>query len=167
MKFSEKIREMAKSYFDILDQEDFSHGFTYVERVTRMAMMIGKKEGADLEIIEAAALLHDIGRANEVIGGKDHAEVGAGLEAKILQDADRLDALGAVDVARVIASSLQSQKHKRPIFVDVPYDEEKDTKKASSAIHYLIKKSKVSKRKPENFNTEVGKKWQRTGLSLC
>ncbi len=78
------------------------------------------------------------------------------LEAKILQDADRLDALGAIDIARVIGSSLQSKQFIRPIYIDEPYTGESDGKK--SAIHYLIHKTVQPKRKPENFNTKTGRK---------
>jgi len=107
-----------------------------------MALRIGKEEGADLEVVEAAALLHDIARAMEDRGDiSDHAEEGAriaqpllevsgfpkekikpvcrciqvhrfrdgmaaeSLEAKVLQDADRLDVIGAIGIARLFTRS--------------------------------------------------------------
>ena len=36
------------------------HGFDHIERVYRMAERLALAEGADLEIVHAAALLHDI-----------------------------------------------------------------------------------------------------------
>jgi len=189
----EKIKEIAKSYFNDLDKNDFSHNFTHVERVTRLALYIGKLEGGDEEVLEVASLLHDIARGAQDRGEvKDHAEESArlakdilnkvgfhkdkidnvvhtisvhrctpekppkSLEAKILQDADRLDALGAVAVARAIGSSFQSKGHKRPIYKDEPYNGLGDSNK--STVHYISHEIRQPKRKPENFNTETGRK---------
>lgn len=79
------------------------------------------------------------------------------IEGKILRDADYLDAMGAIDVIRVAASSLQSKKYKRPIFVDEPY-EDNDGMELASAYHYLIYKVKHPKHQPENFYSKLGKK---------
>ncbi len=193
MKFTKKIKQEARKYFQELNKNDFSHNFSHVERVTQLAKQIGKKEGADLEVLEAASLLHDIARVKEDRGEVvDHAQEGARMaaeilkkidfpqqkidqvchcilvhrwnkngqpqtiEAEILQDADRLDALGAVDISRVFASALQSEKYGCPIYVDQPYKSKDD--RNLSAIHYIIYKLNEPKRLPENFNTKTGRK---------
>jgi uncharacterized protein len=123
----------------LLEQEAGAHGWDHAERVWRLCEKIGIREGADLGILELAALLHDIGRGKEkASGGKVcHAAAGAEqareileqhglppetvervthciaahrfrgegsrprtLEARVLFDADKLDALGAVGVGR-------------------------------------------------------------------
>lgn len=76
------------------------------------------------------------------------------LEAKILRDADYLDAMGAVDIARVIASALQSEKYKKPIYIDREYKEGDDPN--FSAIHFLFYKLNHPKHKPKNFYTKIG-----------
>jgi uncharacterized protein len=130
-----KIEIAAKKYFV---NASGCHDWTHVERVYNLAMNIGKKEGADLNILAAACLLHDIGRREEMKshGKFCHAEMGAQLaekilaklkldkeivdnivhciithryrnnhepktiEAKVLFDADKIDSIGAIGVAR-------------------------------------------------------------------
>lgn len=60
--------EQARAYYP---GDDPVHGFEHVIRVYRLAEKLGKAEGADLEILHTAALLHDSrgadprGEANE------------------------------------------------------------------------------------------------------
>mgnify|MGYP000448164351 CR=1 FL=1 len=128
--------EQARAWYTGADP---IHAFDHVERVYHMAERLARAEGADLEIVRAAALLHDAegatpgheSRATHHQASADFAaEVLAGegwsqeriaavqhcirahrfrqgeppqtLEARILFDADKLDVLGAVGVARVI-----------------------------------------------------------------
>lgn len=188
----DKILKEVDRYYKELDKSDFSHNFDHVIRVEKLAKRIGKDEGADQEILEAACLLFDVARGWEDKGKvKDHAQAGAKiarnvlskvgfpaekidgvchailvhrkskkrkpktLEAKILQDADYLDAMGAVDVARVIASALQSKKYKKPVYVEVPSSNLRYEN--ISAIHYLLHKLKHNKMKPKNFHTKLGR----------
>jgi uncharacterized protein len=62
------IWEIADSYYP---KHDWAHGRSHVERVLKMAIEIGKQEGADLEIIELATILHDIFENREAHGGID------------------------------------------------------------------------------------------------
>ncbi|MCD6426848.1 MAG: HD domain-containing protein [Caldisericaceae bacterium] len=117
-----------------------AHDLEHTFRVLKLAKRIAEKEGkVNMEVIELAALLHDIARVKEdsdKTGNTDHAVLGAEMarkilsdlgypnetvdavchairthrfrgenvpetiEAKILFDADKLDAIGAVGIAR-------------------------------------------------------------------
>lgn len=53
--------EQARAWYD---PHDPVHGFDHVLRVLRLAERLGREEGADLEILRAAALLHDAAGAH-------------------------------------------------------------------------------------------------------
>ena len=134
--------EMARGYYL---ENDSAHGFDHVLRVWRLAERIGLVEGADMAILKAAALLHDVGRAEQQRRGICHAKAGAEkardilrgypsemveavveairqhrfrgekppstTEAKVLYDADKLDAIGAIGVARAYAIAGARKQH--------------------------------------------------------
>src|SRR3989304_9685458 len=63
------------------------HGFDHVLRVLHMAERIGAELGADLEILRAAALLHDAAGAAPGAGGgrQTHEQASADLAAEVLR----------------------------------------------------------------------------------
>ncbi|MBN1283690.1 MAG: HD domain-containing protein [Proteobacteria bacterium] len=80
----EAVTEEARAHFT---RSRGSHGWDHTERVRSLALHIGRREGADLEILEMAALLHDIGRhrEDESLGEVCHAKEGARLARSILE----------------------------------------------------------------------------------
>ncbi len=79
-----KVWEIADSYYP---KHDWAHGRSHIERVLRMAKEIGKREGADPEIVDLAAILHDIFENREAhshIGGFRHEIEGSKEARKIL-----------------------------------------------------------------------------------
>ncbi len=78
-----KIENAAKPYFI---GASGCHDWTHVERVRVLALHIGRQEGADLQILEIATLLHDTGRKEEMDkqGKICHAELGTQIAEKIL-----------------------------------------------------------------------------------
>jgi uncharacterized protein len=77
--------EAARSWYS---KDDPVHGFDHVVRVYRMADCLAQSEGADLEIVRAAALLHDA-EGSDTAGGDegrvDHHHASAKFARKVLQ----------------------------------------------------------------------------------
>ena len=135
---SEQLIKSTIAYVKEVFATDFSgHDYFHTMRVYKMATNIAMKENADLQLVQLAALLHDvddrklspktcenkdravafmrgqglceetIARVKDIIGevsfmGTDSV-VPKTLEGKCVQDADRLDALGAMGIARAFA----------------------------------------------------------------
>ncbi len=79
-----EIRAFAKSCFS---NSPGSHDWGHTVRVHNLCLHIGRVEGADLDVVEAAAFLHDIARpAQDASKGKVcHAAEGAALASEFLQ----------------------------------------------------------------------------------
>ena len=165
---------------------DSVHDFDHILRVVVLAERIGKLEGADLDIIRAASLLHDVGRAESQEGGLNHAVVAAEragqlllgwgasqiwvsavqhaiaahrfralpdpqtLEAKVVFDADKLDAIGAIGIARAFA---YGGAHQQRLWVPVNsvdlenWELNGDDPDSHSPVHeFVVKLSRIKDR---------------------
>lgn len=79
------IRDFAKKKFAD-EQADYSHSFEHTMRVYRLAEVLCKHEGGNLDVILAAALLHDVARYKEELGEcEDHALEGAKIAGRLLK----------------------------------------------------------------------------------
>lgn len=153
--------EDARSWYT---SRDPVHGLDHVVRVYNLAERLAKIEGADIEIVCAAALLHDTGGglnygisgelespnvsenrlahhiisaqfAGQVLEGegwsglriqavqhcirahrfRGNSEIPATIEAKVLFDADKLDAIGAIGAARAVAYAARADQ---PVYAE-------------------------------------------------
>jgi uncharacterized protein len=68
-----------------LRNEFTGHGYWHSYRVARLALKIGRQEGADLRILELAAWLHDLGVTQS---RKNHHLIGAQMAKQILKKLD-------------------------------------------------------------------------------
>lgn len=133
-----RIIDNALDYVKKLFANDYGgHDFYHTYRVYRTATAIARQEGADVQTVQLAALLHDVDDSKLSPETHEHQERAAGflrrhnvppetaekicrmirdvsfagtdtaapesLEGKCVQDADRLDAMGAIGIARAFA----------------------------------------------------------------
>jgi uncharacterized protein len=150
MTIDTRIEEFVKNY--MAQYQDCSHDWAHVDRVRRTALKLACEESQideskkfDLELLELAALLHDVGDFKYCKNGETPESVIRGVlnilnldeqkingvleivanvsyrhelehgctpelvkhwnELSVVQDADRLDAIGAIGVARCLAFS--------------------------------------------------------------
>lgn len=72
------------------DRRFCRHGLEHLLGVARAAQLVNAERGLgiDREVVYAAALLHDIGRAEQYAGGEDHDRAGARIADEILASVD-------------------------------------------------------------------------------
>ncbi|MDO8741371.1 MAG: HD domain-containing protein [Candidatus Woesearchaeota archaeon] len=173
----ERLKKLAEPYFKNTNPDRWDHTL----RVLKIARILQQKEGGNLDIIEAAALLHDAGRGIEQITKEKnlcHAEESSKIaekilkklnfneekikkikhcievhrwskglkaettEAQIIKDADRIEATGAVGIARTFDGG--SYK-KRPFVSDDDF----------STLYHI--KNKLMKIDETSVGTETAK----------
>lgn len=182
-----------------------AHDMEHVMRVYRLCLHLAEgEEDIDLDVLKAAALLHDIGRVKEdqdKTGKIDHAILGAKMaekilkklgyeeekiekikhcieahrlrssvkpktkEAIILYDADKIDVLGAIGIARCFALG---GRYGQRLYIDVDLEQYikentidgklngriKDISKHAPNLEYELKLKKI----PKMLHTEKAKK---------
>lgn len=74
------------------------HGWPHVKRVVRIALRLAETEGVDCDVVEAAALLHDVAKYHERNGSTtDHGQLSAEMAKELLRSAgfgqDKIEAV--------------------------------------------------------------------------
>ena len=175
-----------------LAQAEGGHDWFHIERVYKNALLIAATEVCDLEIVQLAALLHDIADSkfhdgDETIGPKtartfleaekvasatiDHViaiienisfkggnvkRKFSSIELDIVQDADRLDAIGAIGIARTFNyGGFKNRALYHPeIAPNLTMTKEEYKNNEAPTINHFYEKLLLLK---DKMNTETGK----------
>src|SRR5574340_1245851 len=184
-----EFRKLKEHVRKRLEKNDVAHDFENIMRVLKNATMLAIKEKANVKIITAAVLLHDIisypksdpRSKNSPVESAQEARIilkkynfsqdqidivsdairdhsfsrgitPKTLEGKILQDADRLDALGAIGIARTFSVS---GAEKRPFYnTNDPFCSKRTPDDKSWTLDHFYKKLLLLEK---TMNTSTGK----------
>ena len=176
-----------------LENAESGHNWFHMERVYNNALLIAKEETCDLEVVQLAALLHDIADSkfhdgDETVGPKvaraflssenvsvetiNHVVLiienisfkGGNFEKKftskeleIVQDADRLDAIGAVGIARTFnyGGYKNREIYNPEIAPNLKMSKEEYKNSTAPTINHFYEKLLLLK---DKMNTKTGKK---------
>ena len=175
-----------------LQNAEGGHDWWHIERVWKNAVTIAEGEKVNLQVVELAALLHDIADAkfnngDEEVGpakatqflqsisvaeeiieqveniirnisfkGGNFTQYFNSPELAVVQDADRLDALGAIGIARAFNyGGFKNREIYNPaIAPDLGMTKERYKKSAAPTINHFYEKLLLLKNK---MNTTTGK----------
>ena len=178
---------------ETLEGAEAGHDWFHIERVWKLSLKIAETEGGNREVVELAALLHDIAdpkfhNGDETlalkiskdfleeihvegelieqvlfviknISFKNRAEAPENppLELQIVQDADRLDAIGAIGIARTFnfggfKNNLMYHPEIKP---NLGMNKEEYKKSNGTTINHFYEKLLLLK---DLMNTETAKK---------
>lgn len=172
-----EIIDQAIAYVKELFENEYSgHDYFHTIRVFKTATLIGKEENANLEIVQLAALLHDVddrklspetylNQSNaktfllkqkvdtatidnicEIIREISYMGIDSvipkSVEGKCVQDADRLDALGAIGIARAFAygGNHNRQMYDPDILPNTQMNKDAYFKSQSTTINHFYEK---------------------------
>lgn len=176
-----------------LENVESGHDFYHIERVYKNAQLIAQTENCNLEVIQLAALLHDIAdskfnNGDETVGPKtaqvflatqnieqatihhvikiiENISFKGGnfqrdfdsIELQIVQDADRLDAIGAIGIGRTFnyGGFKNNPMHIPNLDPKLNMTKQEYKKHQGTTINHFYEKLLLLK---DLMNTESGKK---------
>ena len=190
---TEIIQKTIAFVKETLEGAEAGHDWFHIERVWKLSLKIAETEGGNREVVELAALLHDIAdpkfhNGDESVGPKtartflESQNVSEAIishviaiienisfkggnfekdfhskELEIVQDADRLDAIGAIGIARTFNyGGFKNRPLYNPnIQPNMNMNKEEYKNSESPTLNHFYEKLLLLK---DKMNTETGKK---------
>lgn len=126
-----KFKRLIEAVQKIFENSPGCHDWGHTERVLHNARLIAKREAnVNIKVVEAAALLHDIGRPEEFHsdGKHCHAEIGGAKAAVILSECGYKDKEFIAKVCECVRKHrYRARSKERPVSIEekIVYDADK------------------------------------------